>query len=172
MMFKKTLIAAAVFAFGGFALNASAASPATSSFQVTMTINSACTVSTSGAIDFGSVDANSATDQTKNATNISVKCSKGTAYTIGLKPAGGSLIGAGVMAGTSGNGDTLPYTLYQTSGYSSVWGDTVSVNRLTGTTDNAGNVAKTYTVYAKVLGTNLNVKPDTYTDSVAVNVYY
>jgi len=177
MLFKKTLIAAAMFAFSGLATTMAATNPATSTFNVLLKINSACTVSTTGDVDFGNADSNTTGDLTKNATNISVKCSKNTAYTIGLKPSNNTLLGAGSMAAqnvapVTGNTDTVPYALYQDSSFATVWGDTASTNRKTGTLDTTGNVAKTYTVYAKVLGTNLNVTPDSYKDVVTVSVYY
>lgn len=172
MMFKKTLIAAALLALSSLATTMAATTPATAAFNVQLKINSACTVSTTGDVDFGSVDANTTADLTKSATNISVKCSKNTAYTLGLKPSNGSLVGAGVMAGTSGNADVIAYKLYQEATYATIWGDTASSNRKAGTVDTVGNVAKTYTVFAKVLGSALNSTPDTYTDSVTVSIYY
>ncbi len=179
MMFKKTLLAAAVLALGGIAFTSSAATnPATASFNVKLKINAACTVSTTGDVNFGNADANSTTDLSipGGANVINVKCSKKTPYTIGLKPSGGSLVGAGVMAAqnvapVSGNTDSIAYALYQDSG-TTVWGDTAGTNRKTGTVDNVGNVTATYPVYAKVLGTNLNVTPDSYQDTVTVSVYY
>lgn len=171
MLFKKTLLAAAMIAFGGFASSSMAASPATGNFNVTLTINGACTVTATDAA-FTAVDANVSTNQTVDATdNISVVCSKNTPYTIGLLPSSTNTNGTGSMAGTGTNTDKVAYALYQEASDTNAWGDTTT-NRVAGTTDLVGNVAKTYSVHAKVLGTALNVTPDTYSDAVAVHVYY
>ena len=174
MLLKKTLLAAAALAMFGLSVAASAATnPATATFNVKLKVNAACTVSTSGDLVFGPADANSTTDLTANASNINVKCSKKTPYTIGLKPSNASLVGTGVMAGqTTGNTDTVAYALFSNAADTTVWGDTAGTNRVTGTIDNVGNVSKAYTVYGKVLGTALNVTPDNYQDTVTVSVYY
>lgn len=168
MLFKKTLLATALLALGGFAVTASGAT-ASSSFAVKLTINKACSVSTSGALDFGSANADATTDVTQNASNINVKCSKTTAYKIGLKPSSNSTNGSGTMAGTGANTDTVAYALYQDSGNSTVWGNTAGTN----TKDATGNGStQNYTVYGKVLSSSLNVTPDAYSDTVAVTVTY
>jgi spore coat protein U-like protein len=181
MNMKHTLLAAALLATGGFSAAGLAASPATTTFQVSIKINSACTV-TAQNLAFSAVDANVTADQTaSNANGISVTCSKGTPYNIGLQPSsanGGTTAGTGSMAGAAtGNTDKIAYTLYSNSGYSTVWGNQgVSAsavgNGVAGIPSTDGKTAKVYPVYAKVLGTNLAVTPDTYTDTVAVSVYY
>jgi spore coat protein U-like protein len=168
MLFKKTLLASALLALGGFAVSASGAT-ASSSFLVKLTINKACSVSTTGALDLGNANADSTTDVTQNASNINVKCSKTTAYKIGLKPSSNSTNGVGAMAGTGTNTDTVAYALYQDAGNSTAWGNTAGTN----TKDATGNgTTQNYTVYGKVLGSALNVTPDSYSDSVAVTVTY
>lgn len=174
MKLKKTLLVAAMIAFGGIVSTSaiSATNPATSTFQVLLKINSACTVTAPNNLDFSNVDGNTSTALTANAAAISVTCSKNLPYSIGLKPSGGSLVGVGSMAAqTSGNTDSVAYSLFQDAA-STVWGDTASTNRKTGTVDTSGNVAKSYTVYGKVAGTALNVTPDNYKDTVTISVYY
>lgn len=171
MLFKKTLLVTAMIAFGGFVASSMAASPATANFNVKLKINSACTVTATDAA-FTAVDANVTTDQTVDATdNISVVCSKNTAYTIGLLPSSTNTNGTGSMAGTGSNTDKVAYALYQEASDTNAWGD-ATTNRVAGVTDTVGNTTKTYSVHAKVLGSALNVTPDTYTDAVAVHVYY
>lgn len=182
MNMKHTLLAIAVLASGGFsATSLAAANPATTTFQVSIQIKSACTV-TAQNLAFTAVDANVTADQTtSNANGISVICSKGTAYNIGLQPSaanGGTAVGTGNMAGgAAGNTDKIAYTLYSNSSYSTVWGNqgvsaSAKGNGVAGTPSLDGKTATVYPVYAKVLGTNLAVTPDTYTDAVAVSVYY
>jgi spore coat protein U-like protein len=168
MLFKKTVLASALLALAGFAVSASGAT-ASSSFQVKLTINKACSVTTSGALDLGSANADSTTDVTQSASNINVTCSKTTAYKIGLTPSSNNTDGTGAMAGTGANTDTVAYALYQDSGNTVVWGNIGGTN----TNDQTGNgTAQTYSVYGKVLGSSLNVTPDTYSDTVAVDVTY
>jgi spore coat protein U-like protein len=168
MLFKKTLLASALLALGGFAIGASAATTAT--FQVKLTVNKACSISTTGDLNLGTVDANSGGDVTQNASNINVKCSKTTPYKIGLKPSSNSTDGTGTMAGvTSGNADTIAYALYQDPSNTTAWGNTAGTN----TQDSTGNGNdQNYTVYGKVLASSLNVQPDSYADTVSVNVTY
>lgn len=168
MFQKKVALAVALMSLSGFAMGAPGAT-ASSSFQVKLTISKACSVSTSGLLDLGTVSADSTNDVTQNASNINVKCSKTTAYKIGLKPGSNSANGTGTMAGTGSNTDTITYALYQDAGNSSPWGNTAGTN----TKDAVGNgTTQNYTVYGKVLSSSLNVTPDAYTDTVAVTVTY
>ena len=175
MMFKKTLLATAVVAFGGFAMTASAATTVSTTFPVKITITSVCTVApaTATPIDFGSVPSNTAAGDpslTKNNT-LSVTCSNGALYNIGLSTVKGTdtqgdMVGSGTAAG-----DKVTYTLYQ---------PTAAGNAITTTA--WGNVAATYysstgtgaaqsiNVYATV--TNANHKIGPYLDTVTVNVIY
>ncbi|HEX5307123.1 MAG TPA: spore coat protein U domain-containing protein, partial [Dyella sp.] len=133
MFQKKIALAVALISLGGFAIAASAAT-ASSSFKVKLTINKACSVSTSGDLDFGSAAANSTGDLTQNTSNINVTCSKKTAYKIGLKPSSNSTDGTGTMAGaTTGNTDTVAYALYQDVLNSTSWGNTAGTNTQDGT---------------------------------------
>ena len=166
---NKTLISAALTALVagvGFAPAASGAT-ASSTFQVKLSIAKACSVTTSGALDFGSANAGSTTDVSQNASNINVKCSKATAYNVGLQPSSNSTNGTGTMAGAiAGNTDTVAYALYQDAASATVWGTTTTKAAV------GNGTAQNYTVYGKVLGAGLNVTPDTYADNVAVTVTY
>jgi spore coat protein U-like protein len=177
MNMKHTLLAAAMLATAGFSATSLAAT-ATNTFQVSIKINSACTVTAQNLV-FTAVNANVTTDQTvSNPNGISVTCSKGTPYNIGLQPSNGNVAGVGSMSGAiAGNTDTVPYTLYSNSAFTTVWGNQgVSAstlgNGVAGTPSADGSTATVYPVYAKVLGTSLNVIPDTYSDTVTVSVYY
>jgi len=176
MMFKKTLLAAAMIAFGGFAMTATAATTvAGGTFQVSITIQSSCAVS-SGAgsnLNIGSVPANTpiASALLKGSSNISVTCSNTTPYIIGLKTTDGTA-GTGHMNGPGGN--VVPYSLFQDSGYSTAWGSTGTApgagtqgNDLPGVGD---GTAHAIPVYAQV--TNPNFQPGTYADTVTVSLIY
>ena len=148
------------------------ADTATGTFQVTMTIQKACTV-TAGApsnIALGTVAA-TATNVAGNNT-ISVNCSKTTPYFIGLAPSNASTGGAGQMSGTGANADKVGYQLRSTAGTSgTIWGNTATASTVGNGVAGTGTGAnQTHTVYVTVPSANFT--PDTYTDTVTVNVNY
>lgn len=183
MLLKKTLLAAAMVALGGFALNASADTGTSTSatFQVKITIQSVCTFAagSSSDIDFADVPADTATTSSllKGSSNISVTCSKGTPYIVGLATSDGDA-GTGHMVGTGSNTDKVPYSLFQDAAYSVAWGNTGTAvgtpgNDYLSTGSTAGDgtgTSQTIPVYAQV--TDPNFTPDTYADTVTVSVTF
>ena len=172
---KKLLIAssAAVVTAAAFA----ASNPATTQFDVLLKVVSACTVSSSNNVNFGSVDSTAATGLAANANAINVTCSKGTKYSIGLTPGNSNTTGAGVMKSATAPTtqlDTVAYQLRSTAGPSgTVWGNTNTSgtavgNGLAGT---GTGTAVTHTVYATVADASA-VTPDDYKDTVQVSVRY
>lgn len=154
---------------GTAAFHANAApNPAEATFEVRVTVQKACSV-TAGAgsdIDFGTQDA-SAINLSKSS-NISVTCSKKTAYSIGLLPSNSSTSGAGSMASADvANTDTVAYQLRSTSATGAPWGTTAG--RVSGTGD---GTTKSHAVFATIANGGVNVNPDTYKDTVRVQVTY
>lgn len=172
---KKFLLATAAVALTSAAF--AATNPATATFDVKLTVVKACSV-TAGAgstIDFGTQDAD-ATNLSAN-NSISVTCSKGTAYTIGLTPGNNNTAGAGSMtaqnvAPVTGNTDTVPYQLRRTSATGTAWGNTNTSGTTVGNgVSGTGNgAAQSIPVYATV--PSANVTPDAYKDTVTVTVRY
>ena len=75
------------------------------------------------------------------------------------------------MAGSAGNGSTVPYQLYQDSGYSIIWGNTAtSTSTGNGVAGHGNGHAQGYPVYVQV--PSANYPPDTYFDTVTVTVNY
>jgi len=156
---KKTL-ATLLLVCGGFGVHA--ASPATDTFQVMMTIEPTCVVTANGNVDFGSVT----TDKRDSAasTTVTVNCSLNTAYTVGLLPSNNDAFGAGEM---SGPGGPVDYQLRTQAGSSGTpWGDDPT-RRVSGT-GTAND--QTLTVHATV--PSANVVPGSYSDTVTVKVYF
>ena len=148
------------------------ASATSSTFQVTLTIQKACTVTagSSSNIALGNQPA-TATNVLGNNT-ITVNCSKTTPYFVGLAPSNANTTGSGTLAGTGANTDQVPYKLSSTVGPSgTVWGNTATAiavgNGVSGTGTGAN---QTITVYVTVPSANFT--PDTYTDTVTINVNY
>ncbi len=175
MFMKKTLIAATLMAFAGAA--AAATSPATATFTVSLQVNKTCVVSTTSAsnITLGATDANG-TSASSSGT-FSVNCSNTTPFYVGLAPSNGSTVGTGTLKGAiSGNTATVAYALYQDAGLTTAWGNTASstaVGNGVGGTGQGMSAAKAISekVYAKATGST-DVQPDTYSDTVTINVNF
>lgn len=181
----KTKLAAAltlaVFGIAATGVSAIAAtSPATATFQVLMKINKACTVTAGAAsnIQIGAasgVDSNSGANSGSNT--ISVICSKTTPYFVGLAPStanGGTNNGTGNMISATApatNTDKVPYTLYQDAAFGTVWGNTAtSTSAGNGKSGTGSGAAQSLTVYAQA--SSANFTPDSYVDTVTVNVNF
>lgn len=170
----KNILAAAAVAALGFGIGSAQATSLTTTFQVQMTITSSCKALTApGNINLGSVVATaSAVTQNGNST-LNVYCSKNTPFTVGLATSsanGGGNAGTGFMKGTT-YGDLVPYSLSNVSAGGAAWGNTTGTgaNVVTGTGLGMAT-AVPLTIYAQA--TNANFSPDTYADTVTVNLTY
>lgn len=164
-MNKLSLLAVALLASAAVPAMA-ATSPATANFNVTLTVQKACTVTASDMV-FGTHDFTEAAN-IDNTSTISVKCTKGTSYSVALnKGTNGASETARVMKGAT-TADTVAYALYNDSGRTVNWGTTAGA--LTGQTGTGS--AQSLTVYGRVAPAALNVTPDNYSDVVAVSVTY
>lgn len=177
-MFKKTLIAAAMFAVAGFAMTASATT-ATGTFTVSLQVAKTCSVTTSSASNITFTSVNAGTAPASASGSFSVNCANSTPFFVGLQPAstsGTSTAGDGKMKGTGSNATTIAYQLYQNSGLTTVWGNTATAtsagNGVAGTGNGmSSGKAIAETVYAGVTGST-DVTPDTYADTVTINVNF
>ncbi|OOG53899.1 hypothetical protein B0E47_11920 [Rhodanobacter sp. B05] len=174
MMFKKTLLAAAMIAFGGFAMTATAG-VATGTFKVSLQVNAACAVNTAGSnITLAPVNAGATTAILPGT--FTVNCSNKTPFFVGLAPSNNNTAGAGTLAGTSGNLATIAYALYQDVGAATPWGNTAtSSSKGNGESGTGGGMAAgkavSFTAYANATGTT-DVQPDTYSDTVTISVNF
>jgi spore coat protein U-like protein len=138
-------------------------------FTVSATVAAQCTVTAGSTLNLGTV-APTATNVAGN-TSVSVTCSNTTPYYVGLLPSNGNSVGAGVMSGTGGNTSTVPYQLYQNAGLSTIWGNTATASSAgNGVSGTGTGVAQSVSVYARAASADF--QPDTYTDTVVVNVNY
>jgi spore coat protein U-like protein len=143
-------------------------------FAVNATVANSCLVTAGppSQLNFGNIDGLPGMANRDQASDINVACSTSTVYKVGLSPSNGSTIGAGVMTptgGVPGNTDTVAYRLYSNAARSSPWGNVVDTNTVTGT---GTGTAQALTVYGRVLGSSVNVRPDSYRDVVTVTVSY
>lgn len=139
---------------------------ATTTFPVNATVVKACIV-TANPLNFGSYDPTAATNL-DGTTTLSVLCTIGTSYTVGLNA--GTASGATVTTRKMTNGaNTLSYALYQDTGRTTNWGNTPATDTPAATTAPIG--ATSFTVYGRV-PSGQNVPIGAYTDTITVTVNY
>ncbi|MDD3764942.1 MAG: spore coat U domain-containing protein [Nevskiales bacterium] len=166
-MAKKQLLALSLIA--GMVPMAVSAATVTNTFDVTITLQNACDVTTTAPtnMDFGTVDLLTSV-QTQTST-ITVTCTNGATYDVGID--------AGLNEGTADDTTTrrmkdagtnyVSYDLLQTDG-TSHWGDNVGVDTESSTGTGA---AQTFTVNGTV---PIQTTPPagSYSDTVTVTVTY
>ena len=133
-------------------------------FSVVAVVNPSCTVSAT-TMNFGSVGFLSANRDTSNT--ISVNCSNLIPYTISL---GDGLNGIGDPTSRKmNNGGTLvDYGIYQDSGRSTPWGDSIGTNTVS---DSGTGSTQNFTAYGRV-PTQTTPVPGTYSDTIVMTVTY
>jgi spore coat protein U-like protein len=142
------------------------AATATTTFPVTATVLKACVVS-ANPLSFGSYDP-TATTPLDATTTLSVLCTVGSSFTVGLNAGTGT--GSTVAARKMTNGaNTLGYALYQEAARANNWGNTPGTDTPPATT--APVLATSLTVYGRIPA-GQNVAAGGYTDTVTVTVNY
>jgi spore coat protein U-like protein len=170
MLLKKTLLAAALIALNGFALNASAAST-TNTFQVTATVVNNCIINSTN-IAFGNYDPTSATAATAQGS-VTARCTKGDVVYVelgqGAHTGTGSTAAVPVRQMASGT-NMLPYHIYTTSGGTTEWG-AGTANRPASQTSASVGTPLAFVTYGS-LPAGTDVPAGSYTDSVVATVTY
>ncbi len=166
--FKLSLIAAALVA-AGFAGSAHAATD-TTQFNVRITITESCDIQTVSATDVDFLaQARSIGAPVDRQGSLTVNCSTGTPYTIGLGTGLSSTAAAASATNrrmSSGTG-FVPYGLYRDAGRTQFWGDIIGTNTVAGT-GTAAN--QTIPVYGRVPSTNFPA--GVYADTVTATITY
>lgn len=140
------------------------AATADSSFTVRIVIGAACVVTSSTDMLFGNAGVLvAAIDQT---STISVQCTSGQAYNIGLNSGANS--GSVSARQMNGPGGMISYSLSTDAGRLSNWGETIGSDTVGGTGN--GSV-QSFTVYGRVPAQPTPL-PGTYSDTVTVTVTY
>lgn len=167
---KLALIVVGAYAVAAAAAPAPAANPATTTFQVTFKVDKSCSVSATD-LNLGEQEVTGNVITAAATSAVTVTCSKQTGYTIALVPGNNSSVGTGSLASVTPltNTDTVAYQLYKTAATAgNEWGSSVGTNTVAGMGDGAAHAV---TVYGKVTG-SVNITPDSYKDTVTVNVAY
>lgn len=142
-------------------------------FTVQAAIEPSCTITATSNVDLGVRSASATTITDSNSSAITVNCTNGGSYYIGLKPSNNNINGAGVMSGlTTGNTDKVPYQLRSTAGINgTIWGNTATSTTVgNGVADFGTGSNKSHTVFVTV--PSVDVRPDNYSDTVTINVNY
>lgn len=174
MLLKKTLLAAAAIALGGFSsLSFAGASPQSATFTVTATVIKGCTVSATN-IAFGNYDPTSATAVTAQGA-VTAKCTKGSVVAValdqGLNAASGSTAATPARQMKDSSGDLLAYHIYTTSGGSTEWGNTSASEPATQTSTSAAT-ALTFTTYGSLPAGQDVPAATSYTDTVTATLTF
>jgi spore coat protein U-like protein len=163
-------ILAATLVAGVMAAGVAQSGTTTTTFAVTATVLSTCSA-TAAALAFGNYTPGTGT-LTAN-TNITVKCTKNSPYTVALN--------AGATAGDSfaqrlmaSGANTLQYNLYTTAALATVFGDGTAGTATVGGTGAGVATATTVTVYGQLPdnATNQTAIVGAYADTITVTVSY
>jgi spore coat protein U-like protein len=143
----------------------SAAATASATFRVQLTLTSSCVINSASTLNFGS---NGVLTANVNSTStVSMQCTSGTPYNIGLNAGTGS--GATVAVRKMTNGaSTINYSIYRDGGRTIVWGNTVGTDTVAATGNGA---AQSYTLYGQVPPQTAPA-PAVYTDTITVTITY
>lgn len=140
----------------------------TSSFQVTASVASNCLI-TSTNLGFGSYDGSAALT---GSSDVKVRCSNGTIYTVSLSAGSGSFATRTMKNGTN----NLEYNLYTTAGLTAVWGDGTASTATRGGTGTGLSAAReqTLTVFGSLPNNTANqdAPAGAYTDTITATVTY
>ena len=146
----------------GQGIPAARAATATSTIAVSATVLSFCSL-TALPLAFG----NYSTALVNATTSLTVTCTVGTTYNVGLDVGQGT--GATVsLRKMAFNTSLLGYSLYADAAHSIVWGNTVGTNTQTGT---GNGLAQAITVYGQIPAGQA-VAPGLYTDTVTATITY
>jgi spore coat protein U-like protein len=141
-------------------------------FYVQANASTKCLINSKSNIDFGNTPSSANNIESKGTNPINLTCTNGTVYNIGLAPSNDNKDGAGVMKGSGGNSDLVPYQLRSTPSLSGTpWGNTATSTSLgNGVMGTGTGTAQNKSVYVTV--PSADFKPDTYSDIVTINVNY
>ncbi|MCA1324013.1 spore coat U domain-containing protein [Herbaspirillum sp. alder98] len=139
------------------------AATATGSLTISANVVASCTVIGS-AVAFGAY-IQTVVNQTGG---ITVLCTNGTAYNVGLDAGTGAGATTAARKMTGSGGGTLNYALYRDSGRTNNWGSTIGTDTLTGT---GNGLTQALTVYGQVAAAQTPLA-GTYSDTVTVTLTY
>jgi spore coat protein U domain-containing protein, fimbrial subunit CupE1/2/3/6 len=173
---KRTIAAAAIvmgsaafFTGSAFAADYVATNPAMQNLNVGVTVVDDCTIATT-AVAFEDVGLIVGTVNAATPGTITVRCTNGTEYNVGLGGGQSNNIADRVMT-VGGSGDQLHYELYTSSGYGTIWGEDQGTDTVNSDVGGATGSNEVMSVYAR-LNANQHVAAGDYTDTVTASIWY
>ena len=142
------------------------AATATTTFQVTADVQATCTVSAT-AMPFGDYTVVGKVEFGING-DITVVCSNGLNYAIGLNAGLGPGATVTTRAMIGPGSAALSYGLFQDAAHSINWGDTVGTDTVTGTGD---GLAQTVTIFGQVSAGQF-VQAGPYLDTITATITF
>lgn len=164
-MRRAARLAAAIFGALSFSASSQAATT-TSSFQVTITIQADCQITSTNTLAFGTTGVILA--DVDSSANLGVQCTNTTPYNIGLNAGTGSGATVTTRKMTGPASATVNYSLYTDSGRTTVWGNTVGTDTVASTGNGS---AQTHAIYGRVAAQSTPA-PGSYTDTITVTVSF
>lgn len=154
----------------GLVLAASFAGNATQEQQnmnFSVAVNQGCSITGVADTAFSAIDGNFTSNTDSSSGGVTVLCTSGTPYSIGL--GNGQHHNGTSRTMTDGNSNFIAYGIYQNSGHSVAWGDIGSGNEVNGTGNGANQSA---TVYARIPAGQTAVPAGNYSDVVVVTLNF
>ena len=142
-----------------------AAATTTSNMAVRITVVSSCVIRSAATLNFGAQGV--IVSNVDSTSTLQVQCTSGTPYNIGLNAGSGSGATVAVRKMTNGT-STINYSLYTTNARTTVWGNTVGTDTVSGTGSGA---SQAYTIYGRVPAPTTPA-PARETDTVTVTGTY
>lgn len=153
--------------------HAAQAGTATANLTVQLTVTASCTIN-AATLNFGSVAGTTllTTASTANTT-VSVTCSNGSPYSIGMGQGANYSAGNRMVAA----GNFIPYGLFLNATFTQPWSTTTANNSCTGGANTCylgtGNgTAQSVTIYGQVPTVATAPAPGSYADTVTMTVTY
>ena len=142
------------------------ATTATGSLAVSGTISATCQVNAS-SLNFNTFNPVLNTNLDVSGS-VSVSCTNGTTYNVGLNAGSGTGATITNRIMTSGS-NTLTYQIFSNAGRTTNWGNTVGTDTVAGTGNGS---AQTITAYGRIPAGQTSAQVGSYTDTVTVTITY
>jgi spore coat protein U-like protein len=133
-------------------------------FSVGASVAPRCQLATASDMNFGSPASNFG-GNINQTSGISMTCTSGTAWQIGLDNGQNALAGTRRMLG---GGNTVAYELYRDNGRTLRWGNTLNTDTLSGS---GSGTTQTLSVYGRVVP-QAGVAAGSYSDKITVTITY
>ncbi len=155
-------------------VNKSLAAVATGTLTVTANVAASCTVTTNGTLNFGGYNPSTSTPLTASTSSLSVNCTNGANYTIGLDKGGhGTSTTTRQMIGGTLGTVLLNYQLCRDAGATCTlnWGNSITtpIDVYSGT---GTGTAQAITINGQIPAGQTSATSGGYTDTVNVTVNY